>query len=75
VTAHPDSPDPFVAHFAGDARDRVASGVTAAEADRTRVDQAVGMAMVQQGVDADQPLDRMRTTMTGLTATRGGERS
>lgn len=35
--------------------------MTAAEADRTRVDQVVGVAMVQQGVDPDQPLDRMRT--------------
>ena len=35
--------------------------MTAAEADRTEVGQAVGGAMVQQGVDLDQPLDRMRT--------------
>ena len=35
--------------------------MTAAEADRTRVDQVVGVAMMRQGVDPDQPLDRWWT--------------
>jgi hypothetical protein len=38
----------------------VASWVAAAEADHTEVHQAIGMVMVQLGMDPDQALDRMR---------------
>ncbi|MEV0219842.1 GAF and ANTAR domain-containing protein [Streptomyces sp. NPDC050704] len=52
-------------HSGGDGHDRangagVASWVDAAEADHTEVHQAVGMVMVQLGVDPQQALDRLR---------------